>query len=48
MIFQLTDAIDKSDILNIHKYKIMLELIKQVFIGLLSFCGPLATKFVIK
>ena len=41
------DAIVKSDLLNIHKYyTVMFELINHVFIGLLSFCIPLATKFV--
>ena len=44
-------SIDKSDILNIHKYlmnksnKITISLIKQVFIVLLSFSISLATKY---
>ena len=46
------NSIDKSDILNVHKYlmtknknKIMFSIIKQVFIKLLSFSEYLATKY---
>ena len=48
------NSIDKSDILNIHKYlmteqyKIMFSLIKQVFIVVLSFNESLATKSIFK
>ena len=47
------DAIDKSNIINIHKYvmlkkqyKIMFRLIKQVLFALLPFSESLATKCV--
>ena len=37
-------AIDKSDLLNIHKYLMVKNIIKQIFFGLLSFSTFLATK----